>query len=116
VPLNVEYIDFEVLGNYLEALYWAALGVLLAIFGRKPPFKPLALVGSALLIVFGASDAVEAQTGAWWRPWWLLLWKVLCLIALVWCYWHYRRIKGRLKLTSSLGSTRSVPAPSPPGT
>ncbi|MGA0200675.1 MAG: hypothetical protein ACO3NK_16445, partial [Prochlorotrichaceae cyanobacterium] len=32
---------------------------------------------------FGCSDLVEMQTFAWWRPWWLLLWKVSGAIALL---------------------------------
>ena len=30
-------------------------------------------------LLFGFSDYVEAHTGAWWRPWWLLFWKGACL-------------------------------------
>ena len=33
-----------------------------------------------ILILFGISDFFEMATGAWWRPWWLLIWKGLCLI------------------------------------
>ncbi|MBE7458640.1 MAG: hypothetical protein KJ057_17160 [Phycisphaerae bacterium] len=34
-------------------------------------------------LAFGASDVVEADTGAWWRPWWLLAWKAACLAVLL---------------------------------
>ena len=35
---------------------------------------------ASILILFGVSDFVEMVTGAWWQPWWLLVWKGLCLI------------------------------------
>ena len=39
------------------------------------------IVAAITFAIFGASDLVEATTGAWWRPWWLLLWKAACLFA-----------------------------------
>jgi hypothetical protein len=32
-----------------------------------------------ILILFGISDFVEMVSGAWWQPWWLLVWKALCI-------------------------------------
>jgi hypothetical protein len=40
-------------------------------------------VAAAVLLAFGGSDVVETRTGAWWHPWWLLVWKGLCVVALV---------------------------------
>jgi hypothetical protein len=31
-------------------------------------------------VVFGVSDVIEAQTGAWWHPWWLFAMKALCVL------------------------------------
>ncbi len=36
-----------------------------------------------VFIVFAVSDVIEVFTGAWWHPWWLLLVKVLCGVALL---------------------------------
>jgi hypothetical protein len=48
-------------------------------------------VAAATLVLFGISDIVEADTGAWYRPWWLLAWKGLCLLVLSWLLWRYMR-------------------------
>ncbi|MHC4132622.1 MAG: hypothetical protein ACYSSP_06740 [Planctomycetota bacterium] len=53
-------------------------------------FQKIYIAASILLIAFGCSDFVEIRTGAWWRPWWLLVWKGGCLtgfaILLAWYY------------------------------
>jgi len=71
--------------NYLEAALWATIGVA---FLAAAAFRPIGerlrcFVIAAVFIAFGGSDVVEAQTGAWWRPWWLLVWKGVCLAILV---------------------------------
>lgn len=71
--------EFQLL-NYAEAGLWAliAVGCIIAA-SRRPTRAPLLVAGGAFLL-FGLSDVVEASTGAWWRPWWLLVWKGLCLL------------------------------------
>jgi hypothetical protein len=49
-----------------------------------PQFVQVACV----LVAFGFSDVVEIQTGAWWRPWWLLVWKGACLLAMLGMWWY----------------------------
>jgi hypothetical protein len=66
--------------NFIEALFWLLLGLGVLLTGLKKKRWPLGL----LLMAFGLSDFVEMRTGAWWRPWWLLVWKGLCLLGLVW--------------------------------
>ena len=34
----------------------------------------------ACFAVFGLSDVIEAETGAWWHPWWLFVMKALCVL------------------------------------
>jgi hypothetical protein len=41
--------------------------------------KSRLLLASALL-PFGISDLVETRTGAWYSPWWLLVWKAICVL------------------------------------
>ncbi len=98
MKLNTDLYDLEVVGNYLEGVFWISVGLVLGIAGRRsnPGFKKLSLIASVLFVLFGISDFIEAQTGAWWRPLWLLAWKGMCLIALAWCYWKYRQIKAGL--------------------
>jgi hypothetical protein len=35
---------------------------------------------------------VEARTGAWWEPWWLFVWKALCVVGLLYGCLRYRRL------------------------
>jgi hypothetical protein len=114
---NTNLTDREVLGNYLEGAFWTTVGVILFLCGRKakPDFKRLSIWASVLFVLFGISDFVEAQTGAWWRPWWLLIWKGLCIAGLAWCYWKYREARktsGKAQLTSPPPVDRSQPDPS----
>lgn len=65
--------------NFIEAGVGAAMGM--AVIGRAlwcAADRRAGLVAGAALVLFGLSDVVEAGTGAWWRPWWLLAWKLTC--------------------------------------
>jgi hypothetical protein len=108
--LNTDLADPEVIGNYIEAGFWMAVGLILGVTALvvRPPYRRLSLLAAVFLVLFGLSDVVEAQTGAWWRPFWLLLWKGACILVLAWCYWHYRTLRKRLLQTA-------VPV-QPPGT
>lgn len=64
-----------VYGNCIEACVWAVLSVF-ALARRRKPWRTA--LGFTLLI-FGASDVVEAHTGAWYHPWWLFVWKAACV-------------------------------------
>jgi len=70
--------------NAVEAVFWIVLGVLTALFagGRLPGFTGILRIWLVCtLIAFGISDLCELRTGAWWRPWWLLVWKGACLLS-----------------------------------
>ncbi|HTD65354.1 MAG TPA: hypothetical protein VK846_02340, partial [Candidatus Limnocylindria bacterium] len=54
--------------------------------------RPTLLVLALTLAVFGGSDLVEARTGAWWKPWWLFVWKALCVIGLAGAFRRYYRL------------------------
>ena len=62
--------------NALEIILWAIFGIECirrAVNGsaRRIP----AIVAAVTFVLFAASDAVEIATGAWWKPWWLFVWK-----------------------------------------
>ncbi len=81
--------------NIAEAVVWTAMGISLLIVSlRSRPSVVLAVLGATLL-AFGASDVVETQTGAWWRPWWLLVWKGLCLAVIAGCLLALMRSRER---------------------
>jgi hypothetical protein len=69
-----------VLLNRIEAGLWFVVAlILLLALRRRLSSRLLALLVIAL-IAFGISDLVETRTGAWYRPWWLLLWKGVCVV------------------------------------
>ena len=73
------------LANYLEAGLWCLIGlgfVACALRSKGRESRRCVLAAVAFLL-FGASDLVEVQTGAWWHPWWLLVWKALCVASLL---------------------------------
>ena len=73
-------MDWFESGNYIEAALWVTIGAafVVAIILRRISTR-VGLLAAATFAGFGLSDVVEVQTGAWWRPWWLLLWKAACV-------------------------------------
>lgn len=69
--------------NYGEAALWFVVSVLAwkASVDRKHPRDGGVLM--ITFIAFGISDLVETTTGAWWRPWWLFVWKALCILIVI---------------------------------
>ena len=81
-------------GNLIEAGVWFVLAVVLFIyaFRREWRLRPTLWFLAVVIIAFGFSDLVEARTGAWWKPWWLFLWKVTCVLLMLAGAWRYRRL------------------------
>ncbi len=82
-------------GNLIEAGFWIIFGVvlILGLWRQAGRLTPFSLIPGLVVILFGLSDLVEARTGAWWRPWWLLLWKAVCLFGMVVCFLSYRKAR-----------------------
>ena len=80
-------------GNYLEALIWFLFAIGFAVNARKTSEKTRInrLITSLNFLFFGGSDIVEVQTGAWWSPWWLFVWKASCILSMVILFWVYLR-------------------------
>ena len=83
------------LANRFEAGLWLliASALLCAIRGRMRVVQLRLALAAALFAAFGGSDVVEASTGAWWRPWWLLTWKTACVAGLLGIWLDARRRK-----------------------
>lgn len=83
--------------NYLEAVLWfvMALALFAALLkaGFAGPYLKVQAIGCVAFVLFGISDLIEATTGAWWRPLWLLAIKAGCIVTLVGCYIGYRGIR-----------------------
>jgi hypothetical protein len=88
-------VDFNLFtgGNNAEAVFWMAIGLAFAVstLWRRGLARAKCLIAAVVFVVFGGSDLVEVQTGAWWRPWWLFAWKAACVVAMFLLYLDYRR-------------------------
>jgi hypothetical protein len=80
-------------GNYIEALIWFCFAIGFAIDAVKTSGKTRThrLITTLVFFLFGCSDIVEVQTGAWWSPWWLFVWKVSCGLSMIILLWVYLR-------------------------
>ena len=80
-------------GNYLEALIWFLFAMGFAVNAGKTSGKTRInrLITTLIFLLFGGSDIVEVQTGAWWSPWWLFVWKASCVLSMVILFWVYLR-------------------------
>ncbi len=72
-------------GNYIEAGIWGvfAVGFGMAAFKETAKRRSHRLIAAITFLLFGLSDIVEVQTGAWWHPWWLFLWKSSCVFSMI---------------------------------
>ena len=79
-----EPTDFSRLFNQGEAVLWFLIAITLLV----RPIPKLAQTSWRWLlpmcfVVFGVSDVIETETGAWWHPWWLFVMKALCVLGFV---------------------------------
>ena len=90
-------MDFETSGNLVEAALWFAVSLTFVVktafaHGRlRRVFSILAVA----FAVFGLTDLIESETGAWWRPLWLLGLKAACVASFVVGFVAYYRITRR---------------------
>jgi|ERR671932_669352 hypothetical protein len=80
-------------GNYIEAFLWFCFAIGFAVNAGKTSGKTRInrLITSLIFLWFGGSDIVEVQTGAWWSPWWLFVWKASCVLSMAILFWVYLR-------------------------
>ena len=85
--------EIYVKGNYIEAFIWFCFAVGFALDAVKTSGKTRIhrLITTLIFFLFGCSDIVEVQTGAWWSPWWLFVWKVSCGLSMMLLFWVYLR-------------------------
>jgi hypothetical protein len=90
-------MDFERSGNLAEAALWFAVSLTFVVktalsHGR---LRAVFLILAVAFAVFGITDLVESETGAWWRPLWLLGLKAACVSGFVVGFVAYYRITRR---------------------
>lgn len=71
--------EYQVL-NVIEACVWMSMAIACLLPWLRISWSPRQRwMAAGTFLLFGISDLVETQTGAWWRPWWLLVWKAGCI-------------------------------------
>ncbi len=88
-------MDLQRDGNLIEAGMWVLLSLVLLgfAFSQPRPLRPTLWLLAVTMVVFGGSDLVEARTGAWWKPWWLFVWKALCVAGLLFGFVRYFKVR-----------------------
>ena len=82
--------------NLIECALWCAIGAgFLIRAALRRDHRVTEVIASVTFLLFGLSDFVESHTGAWWRPWWLLVWKGVCLLVFLILLVRYIREKKR---------------------
>jgi hypothetical protein len=73
--------------NVVEAVIWFVIAARFLFFAvkRETSLKKAFLVFAITFFVFGISDIIEAQTGAWYKPWGLFALKAVCVVLIVGC-------------------------------
>ena len=91
----------ERLFNLVEACIWWGIGVFVVMwmFIRRS-FALKTLLLALALFAFGATDILE--TRAWYSPWWLCAWNILCVAAIAFLlFLHIRSKKPRAPVADS---------------
>jgi hypothetical protein len=83
--------------NYFESGLWFSIALIVFLRRQNPnvELKKLAIIVSISFAFFGVSDVIEASTGAWWRPLWLLALKALCICSFIYCWIKYKNCSSR---------------------
>ena len=81
--------------NFWEGILWLIIALIFFLFPVFSRIKgnKLNIFSGVLFFLFGISDFIEMKTGAWWRPYWLLAWKAICLLGLAAVFVRYMKIK-----------------------
>ena len=84
----------HVVFNIGECFLWLLISIILLAKSTRATsnVRSIFRVLSLAFFLFGVSDLIEAHTGAWWTPIWLLFLKGGCIVAFVWGFFRYYRI------------------------
>ncbi len=94
-------MEIERIGNIIEGFFWIAISLIfwLPALRRREKQRWFCLTGGLVFFIFGLSDFYESHTLAWWRPWWLMVWKAACSIGILIIILWYVKINGSWKNT-----------------
>ena len=81
--------------NQCEAVLWliVALVFILKSGRARPPLRRVFFILAAAFLAFSVSDAIEAESGAWWEPPWLFVLKAVCVATIAWGFRRYYRLR-----------------------
>jgi hypothetical protein len=83
--------------NTIESCLWVGISIILffkSVRDAREVQSTLRLL-SVSFCLFGISDYIEARTGAWWTPFWLLLRKGGCIVIFILGFARYHKITKR---------------------
>lgn len=95
--IAVEITREFVVSNYIECGLWLAIAIGFAVAWLRNHLIDAA-VACIAFAAFGVSDYIETRTGAWWKPFPLLLLKGACLLVFAILLDRYRRQRRRAKV------------------
>ncbi|HEX8834861.1 MAG TPA: hypothetical protein VF719_11705 [Abditibacteriaceae bacterium] len=83
--------------NIAECFLWLVISIVLLIKSTRvsPDLRKTLRMLSVSFFLFGISDYIEAHTGAWWTPLWLLFLKGGCIMVFVLGFRNYYRVAKR---------------------
>jgi hypothetical protein len=78
-------MNFEKSGNLIEAALWFGVSLAWTVKSVRGEGRLRVIFSllAAAFFVFAITDLIESETGAWWRPLWLLGLKALCVVGFV---------------------------------
>ena len=81
--------------NVAEAIFWLVLAVVVALRARStaPPLRRIGYLVAAAFFAFAGTDLIEAKTGSWYCPLWLLGYNAACVALIVGCYIKYLSVR-----------------------
>ena len=87
-------LDFKTF-NFVEGFYWLFLGVFFVTLSKTMShrYKRWTLFTFLILVLFGLSDFIEMNTGAYWIPGWLLVWNMGCILGFIFSLIWYVKLR-----------------------
>ena len=103
--VNSQTNRYNIVGGNNLTLGFAAIFFIAALKPREKHHW-FYILGGWIFVLLRLSELYEARTGAWWKPWWLILWKSGCGAAFVPMFLWYRKIKKSKSQTDSITDDR----------
>ena len=100
-------MDLERDGNLIEAGWWflVTLFLLVKACQARGRVRRIFFILTPAFFAFSISDLIESHTGAWWKPIWLLLLKVVCVVVFFFGFRAYYKLP-KVERTQSVGQTK----------